>query len=163
VTVKVKWYNFLMAAFPTLFLGLLAFVVAAPPSGARSQRARSDQEILIQLERDWDEAFHRKDIAFIENVLADEFMATYDDGSRGDRAKELALAAAFDKQIDSSTLDEFIVKVYGDAAVVWFTQHLVGPSQGRPLALTFRYVDVFVLRAGRWQCVATQSTKVTSK
>jgi ketosteroid isomerase-like protein len=140
---------------------LLAFVSAATPSGAQSQRARSDQEILVQLERDWDEAFHHKDVAFIENVLADEFVATYGDGSRGDRARELALAAAFDQQIDSSMLDEFIVKIYGDTAVVWFTQHLVGPSQGRPLALTFRYVDVFVLRAGRWQCVATQSTKVT--
>jgi ketosteroid isomerase-like protein len=144
----------------TLFC-LLAFASAAMPSGARSRRARSDQEILIQLERDWDEAFHHRDVAFIENVLADEFVATYGDGTRGDRAKELTLAAAFDQQIESSTLDEFIVKIYGDTAVVWFTQHLVGPSQGRPLELTFRYVDVFVLRAGRWQCVATQSTKVT--
>jgi ketosteroid isomerase-like protein len=144
----------------TLFC-LLAFVSAAMPSGAQSRRARSDQEILIQLERDWDEAFHHRDVAFIENVLADEFVATYGDGTRGDRAKELTLAAAFDQQIDSSMLDEFIVKIYGDTAVVWFTQHLVGPSQGRPLELTFRYVDVFVLRAGRWQCVATQSTKVT--
>jgi ketosteroid isomerase-like protein len=144
----------------TLFC-LLAFVSAAMPSGAQPRRARSDQDTLIQLERDWDEAFHHRDVAFIENVLADEFVATYGDGTRGDRAKELTLAAAFDQQIDSSTLDEFIVKIYGDTAVVWFTQHLVGPSQGRPLALTFRYVDVFVLRAGRWQCVATQSTKVT--
>jgi ketosteroid isomerase-like protein len=143
----------------TLFC-LLAIVSAATPSGAQSQRAKSDQEILIQLEQDWDEAFHHKDVAFIEKILADEFVATYGDGSRGDRARELALAAQFDQQIDSSTLDEFIVKIYGDTAVVWFTQHLVGPSQGRPLALTFRYVDVFVLRAGRWQCVATQSTKV---
>jgi ketosteroid isomerase-like protein len=163
VTVEVKWYNFQMARFPTLFLCLLAFAVAARPCGAQSQRARSDQEILIQLERDWDEAFHHKDIAFIENLLADEFVATYDDGSRGDRARELVLAAAFDQQIDSSTLDDFIVKSYGDTAVVWFTQHLVGPSLGRTLTLTFRYVDVFVLRAGRWQCVATQSTKVTGK
>jgi ketosteroid isomerase-like protein len=152
-----------MAQSPTLFLCLLAFISAATPSDARSQRARSDQEVLIQLERDWDEAFHHKDVAFIENVLADEFVATYDDGSRGDRARELTLVAEFDQQIDSSTLDEFIVKVYGDTAIVWFTQHLVGPRQGRPLALTFRNVDVFVLRAGRWQCVATQSTKVTGK
>ena len=152
-----------MPRFPTLLLCFLAFVSGALPSGASTQRAKSDQEVLVQLERDWDEAFHRKDISFIENVLADEFVATYDDGSRGDRARELTLAAAFDQQIDSSMLDEFVVKIYGDTAVVWFTQHLVGPSQGRPLALTFRYVDVWVMRAGRWQCVATQSTKVTGK
>jgi len=116
----------------------------------------------MQLERDWDAAFHRKDVRFIETVLADEFVVTYENGSRGDKAKELALAAEFNQQIDSSTLDEFIVKIYGDTAVVWFTQHLVGPSQGRRLELAFRYVDVFVLRDGKWQCVASQSTKVTA-
>lgn len=145
----------------TLFC-LLALVSAVTVSGSQSQSVRSDQQILTQLERDWDAAFHRKDIRFIENILADEFIATYGDGSRGDKAKELVLAAEFNQQVDSSTLDEFTVKVYGDTAVVWFTQHLIGPSQGRPLALTFRYVDVFVMRAGRWQCVASQSTRVTA-
>ena len=146
----------------TTLLCLLAVVSAGAAPGVQSQSVRSDQQILIQLERDWDAAFHRKDVAFIEKVLADEFLVTYGDGSRGDRSKELTLAAEFNQQIDSSTLDEFTVKTYGDTAVVWFTQHLLGPSQGRQLALTFRYVDVFVMRAGRWQCVASQSTKVTA-
>jgi hypothetical protein len=26
--------------------------------------------------------------------------------------------------------------------------------------LTFQYIDVFVYRDGRWQCVASQSTRV---
>jgi len=114
----------------------------------------------MQLERDWDAAFHRKDAAFIEPILADEFIATYDDGSRADKARELTLAATSNEQIESSALDDFTVKIYGDTAVVWFTLHLVGPSQGRRLELTLRYLDVFVLREGRWQCVASQSTKV---
>jgi len=134
---------------------------AVSAAGAQDRPVQSDQQILIQLERDWDAAFHRKDVPFIANILADEFVVTYADGSRADKAKELALAAEFNQQIDSSTLDEFTVKVYGDTAVVWFTQHLVGPSQGRRLELVFRYVDVFVLRDGRWQAVASQSTKVT--
>jgi ketosteroid isomerase-like protein len=137
-------------------------VKALAARGESPQGVRSDQDILMQLERDWDEAFHRKDVGFIENILADEFVVTYSDGSRADKSKELRLATEFDQQIDSSVLDEFIVKVYGDTAVVWFTQHLVGPSKGRSLALTFRYVDMFVMRAGRWQCVASQSTKVTA-
>ena len=145
---------------PTLLL--LAFLVPAVPAlGAQSQPVRSDQQNLIKLERDWDAAFHRKDVAFIESVLAEEFVSTYGDGSRGDRAKELKLAAEFNQQIDSSTLDEFVVKVYGDTAVVWFTQHMVGPSKGQRLEVTYRYIDVFVMRDGRWQCVASQSTKVT--
>jgi ketosteroid isomerase-like protein len=141
---------------------VLAAAWAVTAAGAQNRPVRSDQQILVQLERDWDAAFQRKDARFIESVLADEFVATYGDGSRGDKAKELMLAAEFNKQIDSSTQDEFSVKVYGDTAVVWFTQRLVGPSKGRQLEVTFRYVDVFVWRAGRWQCVSSQSTRVVA-
>lgn len=114
----------------------------------------------MQLERDWDAAFRRNDAAFIENILAEEFVVTYDDGTRGDKAKELALAASFNQKVDSSTLDEFVVKEYGDTAIVWFSLHLVGPSKGQTLELTYRFVDVFVLRDARWQCVSSQSTRV---
>jgi ketosteroid isomerase-like protein len=145
-----------------MLLSVFVLLLIVTPAGSQSAPVRSDQQILVQLEQDWDAAYHRRDVPFIEKILADEFIATYGDGTRGDRAKELALAAEFNQQIDSSTLDEFIVKVYGDTAVVWMTQHLVGPSQGRQLSLTFRYVDVFVQREGRWQCVASQSTKVTA-
>ena len=133
---------------------------AGEPNRAQNRPARSDQEILIQLERDWDAAFLRNDASFIERILAEEFVVTYPDGSRGDKAHELRLAAEFNQQIDSSTLDEFIVKVFGDTAIVWFTRRLEGPSQGRRLEVTYRYVDVFVWRVDRWQCVASQSTKV---
>jgi ketosteroid isomerase-like protein len=131
-------------------------------SDGQTGAVKSDQQILIQLERDWDAAFRRRDVAFIEGILAEEFVATYSDGTRGDRDEELARAAKFDQQIDSSTLDEFTVKIYGDTAVVWMSQHLLGPSQGKTLAITFRYVDVFVFRDGRWQCVASQSTRVAA-
>jgi ketosteroid isomerase-like protein len=141
---------------------LLALVSAASVAGAEPQRVRSDQEILIQLERDWDDALHRGDADFIETILADEYISTYPDGSRGDKAKELALTASFNQAVESSTVDEFMVKVFGDTAVVWFTQHVTGSSQGRTLEVTYRYVDVFVIRDGRWQCVTSQSTRVTA-
>ena len=146
---------------PTLLL-LASLVPAISASGAQSKPALSDQQVLIKLERDWDAAFHRKDVAFIDSVLAEEFVSTYGDGTRGDRAKELKLASEFNQQIDSSTLDDFSVKIYGDTAVVWFTQHMVGPSKGQRLEVTYRYIDVFVQRDGRWKCVASQSTKVTA-
>jgi ketosteroid isomerase-like protein len=135
--------------------------LAGATSDANAQPAVERE--LIQLERDWDAAFFRNDTAFIDRVLAPEFVATYPDGSRGDRAKELANAAAFNQQIDSSTLDEFNVQVYGDTAVVWFRRRLVGPSKGVRLEVVHRYLDVFVRRDGRWLCVATQSVRVPAE
>jgi ketosteroid isomerase-like protein len=139
---------------------VLVLACAAAPCGAQTRAGQSDQQILVQLEKDWDVAFLHKDIPFIEKVLADEYVVTYDDGARGDRAKELALDASFSQPIDSSDLDGFAVKVYGDTALVWFTRHLVGPTQAGPARLTMQFLDVFVWRAGRWQCVASQSTKI---
>jgi ketosteroid isomerase-like protein len=145
---------------------LLCCILAAAwaVTASASQRpVQSDQEILIALERAWNEAFYRKDAAFIKDLLADEFMATYDDGSRGDRAKELALAAEFNQQVESAIQDDFTVKVYRDAAVVWFTLRVVGIRQGQRSELTLSYTDVWVMRDGRWQCVSTQSTRVTPR
>jgi hypothetical protein len=127
-----------------------------------SPPVKSDQDILIELEHNWDAAFHRHDQAFIDRILAEEFVATYDNGVRGDRDLELKLAL-IDENVESSTMDEFIIKEYGNTAVVWFTLHLVGPVNGQRVQNDYRFTDVFVLRDGRWQCVSTQSTKVVAR
>ena len=137
-------------------------VIGCGSMSARAQSpppVRSDQDILIELEHSWDAAFHRHDQAFIDRILADEFIVTYDNGVRGDRNLELKLAL-IDENVESSSMDEFIVKEFGNTAVVWFTLHLVGPIKGERVQNDYRFTDVFVLRDGRWHCVSSQSTKV---
>jgi ketosteroid isomerase-like protein len=144
---------------------IVGFAAVTFSGGVLAQRGsvQSDQEILIALERGWNDAFYKRDVTYIENLLADEFIATYDDGTRGDKQKELALVATFNQQVESAVQDDFIVKVYRDTAVVWFTLNLVGIKQGQRSPLTLRYTDVWVFRDGRWQCVSSQSTRVIQR
>lgn len=135
-------------------------VVAWSVAGVQAQRVRSDQDTLRQLEHDWHNAVLENNVDFVASLLADEFVATYDDGNRGDKQKELALVAGFNQQIDAWSMDEFKIQIHRDTAVVHFTLRLIGPMQGVPTELTFRYIDVWVFRDGRWQCVASQSTRV---
>jgi len=145
-------------------LGVFAILVLCAVAGPSAQRpVLSTQQILEQLERDWVAAMQRNDAAFVDTVLAPEFVATYGDGSRGDRVKELQLVKEFNRQVDKWAVDEFTVKVFNDAAVVWFTQRMVGPVQGKPTEIVTRYMDVFVNRDGKWLCVGSQSTRVTAK
>jgi ketosteroid isomerase-like protein len=125
-----------------------------------AQGVKSDQEILMQLERDWDAALHRNDAKFIERLLADEFIATYDDGTRADKKRELEIAASFNQAVQASSLDQFTIRIYGDTAVVWFRLRMIGPKQGKPVELALHYTDVWVMRDGRWQCVSSQSTRI---
>ncbi|MBI2189078.1 MAG: nuclear transport factor 2 family protein [Acidobacteria bacterium] len=142
---------------------LLVLVVMAPAAASQRRAVQSDQEILIELERGWNNAFYKRDVTFIEHLLADEFIATYDDGARGDKKRELELAASFNQQVESAVQDDFLVKVYRDTAVVWFTLNLVGVKQGVRSPLTLQYTDVWVFRDGRWQCVSSQSTRVLQR
>lgn len=144
-------------------LCLVLVIAFASTVAGQSPPVRSDQDILIQMERDWDAALRRNDVQFIDSILADEFIVTYDNGTRGDRTTELAFAATFNPNGESSRLDEFIVKEYGNTAIVWFNLHLTGQVQGRPVELTLRYADVYVLRDARWKCVSSQSTRVVAQ
>ena len=140
---------------------VLTVACIAPVSASQPPPVDSDQQALIELERGWNDAFYRKDVAFIENLLADEFITTYDDGNRGDKARELELAAEFNQQVVSATQEDFTVRVYRDAAVVWFTLRVVGIRQGERAEIALRYTDVWIQRDGRWQCVSSQSTRVS--
>ena len=63
----------------------------------------------------------------------------------------------------SATQDDFIVQVYGETAVVWFTLRVVGIRRGEEAEIALRYTDVWVMRDGRWQCVASQSTRLNPR
>jgi ketosteroid isomerase-like protein len=144
-------------------LVVMGMLVAAGATTAAAQGVKSDQQTLMDLERQWDSAFRNRDVKFIESILEPDFIATYEDGSRADKAKELALAGAFDQQIDDSELDDFTIKINGDTAVVWFTLHLLGPVQGKSVEIAYNYIDVWVLRNGQWKCIGSQSTRLRPK
>ena len=143
-------------------LSVVLVAIAAAALQAQGLSVESDQEILLRIERGWNAAVYKNDVAFVRNVLADEFISTYEDGSRGNKAKELDLIGNFNQNVESAVQDEFIVKTYRDTAVVWFTLHLAGMKQGQRVELTMRYADVWVMRDGRWQCVSSQSTRVAA-
>ena len=149
--------------WPRTFLCCVLASVWAAAAFASQPPAVSVEEELIALERGWNEAFYARDVEFLESILADDFIVTYDDGARGDKARELALAESFNQRVISATQDDFIVRVYGDTAVVWFTLRVVGIRQGQEAEITLRYTDVWVMRDGRWQCVSSQSTRVNAR
>jgi ketosteroid isomerase-like protein len=140
---------------------LTVVLLACGAAVSSAQGVKSDQQMLMDLERQWDDAFRTNNVRFIDSILDPDFLATYDNGTRADRKKELELAASNNQQIDDSDLDDFTIKIYGNTAIVWFTLRLLGPIQGKPVVLTYHYTDVWVLRdGGNWRCVASQSTRV---
>lgn len=150
---------------PAVICAVAALLLASPVSsaGAQDQRGQSDQQIFLGLEERWAAAVERNDVDAVRLILADEYASTYDDGTQGDKAQELELVRDFNQRIDESSIEDFKVFAYGDTAIVRFARRMVGPRNGQRHEVTFRYTDVFVWRDGRWQCVASQSTRVGTR
>jgi ketosteroid isomerase-like protein len=110
------------------------------------------------LETRWNEAYRKKDVAVLNRILADDIVIIYGDGTRATKSQDIANIG--DEQIESSSLDDFQIQVYGDTAVVMSRLTATGVRNGKKFAAQFRYVDIYRKRAGRWQCVVTQSTRI---
>ena len=70
----------------TLTIVGIALGIWTLPVSAEEQTAQSAQDVLIDLERGWNDAVYRQDADFVDNLLAEEFVVTYDDGTRADRS-----------------------------------------------------------------------------
>jgi len=139
---------------------LLTLMCSGVASSGQAPDSGDVHAALVELEQSWNEAFYSKDVPTIANILAEEFIATYDDGRRGDKDTELAAVLDFNQQVLSAIQDDFTIQVYGETAIVWFTLNLVGLRGGEPAEVGFRFTDVFVWRDDRWQCVSSQSTRI---
>ena len=124
----------------------------------QSQRGNIEQA-LINLEKKWNEAYRKKDVATLNSILADDIIIIYGDGTRATKSEDIA-SIGVDEQIESSTLDDFQVRVYKDTAVVMSRLTSSGVRHGKKFNAQFQYIDVYRRRDGRWQCVITQNTRI---
>ncbi len=126
-------------------------------SFSQTEKANSSiEKQLIALEHTYNDAFRRRDIKTIERILADDIIITYGNGKMANKQEELR---SLETGIDSSLLDDFKVRIYGDVAVVMFRLTAIAQKYNSTNN-QFRYTDVFIKRDGRWQCVVSHNTRV---
>jgi len=142
-----------------LILCLLCLLMFAPVvaegQGANDKDRSSLEEHLKGLVRQWDEAIVKRDTATLDRLLADEFefvggvkKAAYLDSIKTQAADAVTSAVSTDLQ----------VLVYDNTAVVTGLDTISGQSKGQPYVAKWLYTDVWVKRAGRWQCVRTHAS-----
>ncbi|HET7294915.1 MAG TPA: nuclear transport factor 2 family protein [Vicinamibacteria bacterium] len=146
---------------PALLLPLLAPAAAAPaavPEEARREIVRT----LEGLEREWFKVYETHDLAPLEGLMADDFVATLADGAvRGKREHIAAYRADFEA-IERVENSDMRVRVHtADLAVVTglYTATLRDRSAADAVS-RYRYTDTWLRRGGRWQCVATHESRL---
>ena len=138
--------------YAILFLIILA--AAATVAWATSDQVK-DEAQLKQLVQTWDAAFVKGDTATLDRLLAAEFAFV------GGPKKAEYLASFKTRPADavqSAVSTDIQVQVYGDTAVLVGLDTISRQNKGQPQVTKWLYMDVWVKRDGRWQCVKTYSS-----
>jgi ketosteroid isomerase-like protein len=139
----------------TLMLMLALAAFGQTPAKKNGREAKIAQE-LRELVRKWDEADVRRDAAALDRLLAEEFTFV------GGQSKAQYLASTKNRApeltIDSAVSSDVQVQVYGNTAILTGLDTITGKYKGQPYVNEWLYMDVWIKRDGRWQCVKTYSS-----
>ena len=143
-----------------LTMPLLVFGQAKP--AASQADTASVEQTVMQMERDWIQASLKKDAAALGKILADDWSAIGFQGTTTSKAEALAELKSGVAATQSVELGDMKVRVFGNTAIVTGGDTEKGTYKGKDSSGKYMWTDVFVQRNGRWQAVASQSTKVTN-
>jgi ketosteroid isomerase-like protein len=117
---------------------------------------------LATLNRMWMQAYVDRDVAFLEGHVADEYVATFPDGTVIDKKGEIDALASGAFTLTEMHAREMTVRVYGDAAIITGQSTIKATVKGRDERGEFRFTDVWVRQADRWVAVASQVTRIAA-
>jgi len=119
-----------------------------------------EEAAIVQIERDWAAAMLKQDVAVLDRSLAKEWVENAD-GEVMTRAQGLAAIKSGAFKLESATIRDISVHVFGDAAIATMTADIKGTFMGKAMPPLQRSTDFFVKRDGRWQAISTQNTTIT--
>jgi ketosteroid isomerase-like protein len=113
---------------------------------------------ILALENQWATAIERQDAAAFERLAAEDFRFIEEDGQVLNRAQYIAARSHNPENVESAVQGEIEIRQYGDAAIATGYSTIRGTRGSVPFVSRFRWTDVYVRRAGRWQAVSAQLT-----
>lgn len=124
----------------------------------------NDEQQVMQIEREWIDAFVRSDTETLERILAEDFIFTDPAGNILTKAEWIEDMTNGTLKFESIQIDDLKVRVFGNSAAVANGRTTVkAQSKEGGFNGKFCYTVMYVKRDGRWQPVAEQATLLSSE
>jgi hypothetical protein len=122
---------------------------------------------LIRLERGWSDAAKNHDANAAGQILADDIFLTYPDGTTGTKADELRVISSGAMSVDSTDLLDTKVTVLNPESAFITGRSIIKNGKYKEqntkaidISGEYRFTDLYVKRNGKWQALASQTTKI---
>jgi ketosteroid isomerase-like protein len=146
-------------------IAMITLAMTLATAAGAGQTPIGPEQALVKLENDWSQASIKRDGVTLQQFYADEYLFTDADGVISTKAKEIANLTSGAFRLTAYKFEDVKVHLYGEVAVVTGRNTIKGVWEDieRDVSGPYRFTDVFVRRNGRWQCVASQSSRITEK
>jgi ketosteroid isomerase-like protein len=120
----------------------------------------NDVQELIQIQQRLINAWVNHERETINQLLADDWTVTDPAGRHLTKIEVLAELDSGERKLESGTIDDVKVRLYGDTAVITGRTIAAGSYQGTSVSVKLRFTDVFVKQNGNWRAVASHATLI---
>jgi ketosteroid isomerase-like protein len=117
---------------------------------------------VATLNRQWMEAYVRRDVQFLERHLSEDYVSTFPDGKVLNKKGEIESLKSGGVAITEMLPREMNVRIYGDVAVITGQSTIKAKVGGEEVSGEYRFTDVWAKRSN-WQAVASQVTRIADQ
>ena len=143
-----------------LFASIVVLAALSSITAAKKQ-PKNDEAVatITQFENDAVKANLAGDASFYEKGYADDWTGGFSGGIWTTKASILAdMKDSANNKMNTETISDLKVRVYGDTAVATYTDTYDGMVRGEHRAKTVLSTDTFVRQNGMWKAVAGHSS-----
>ena len=102
------------------------------------------------------------DSAALKRLLADDYLLINSQDKREDKAQFIADYTAKGFTMEPFAIDDQVIKVWADGAVLGGAVTMKGMSDGKPYAVRIRFSDIWAKRDGKWRVIYTHANQVVA-
>lgn len=150
----------LVISFVTL-ISIMPAIGQAVDAVNKPREASIDELILLRMEREWNEALQKRNMAWIEQNLAGDMTdISSSDGKLHTKAEEIEGLQSDKTNYESLELSNLKARVEGNAGIVTGINRIKARDEkGQLLDVRFAFTDTYIKRDGHWQVWASQHTR----
>ncbi|MGN6819760.1 MAG: nuclear transport factor 2 family protein [Sphingomonas sp.] len=153
-----KWIA-IAALFTIIAVPIAAQTSAAPRPMPAYPGVPTD---LARAAAAFDLAQVKGDGAALESLLADDYLLVNSQDKREDKAQFIADYTAKGFSMEPFAIDDQVIKVWSDGAVLGGAVTMKGMSEGKPYSVRIRFSDIWAKRGGKWQVIYTHANRVVA-
>jgi ketosteroid isomerase-like protein len=117
-------------------------------------------QMIIDLDRKRMQAMAQKDVATLNDLLADDLIYTHSSARLDTKQSLIGNMDSGATVYNAVEPTDVKAQDLGDAVVLTGVARIRVTSGGTPNAFAVRFTDVYANRGGKWQMVAWQSTRL---